>query len=139
MHFLSRDQLYTYEKPYSIQYFPHGDVPQSNVKQDVVENVRLRDIRLAKNSLEFDKDGFVVRNFESRLSYDDFADPEKVKSVYLEEICALLQNTLGTNNVAIIEYLVTSLGSIGKSSTATDTDIGSSTACNLSDIYGPGI
>ena len=40
------------------------------------------------------------------MSYDDFADPGRVRAVYLPEVLDLLRTTLGSQNVAILEYLV---------------------------------
>lgn len=96
LHFLPRDPLYDIEKPYSIQYEPHGDIPQTNVCRDVVEGVSIRDIRGVKNSLKFDKDGFIVRELNSKLEYEGFANPDRVREVYVPEVCDLLRKELGT-------------------------------------------
>lgn len=107
LHFLDRNELYEHEKPYSIQYFPHGSIPQSNVRQHVANDVPIHDMRAQIVSLDFNRDGFVVRNLDSKLAKEDFAVPEKVIGVYLEEVKALLCDLLDTSNVAVVEYLVT--------------------------------
>ena len=106
LHFLARDPLYLTEKPYTIQFSPHGSVPQNNIKQEIVPNVLLHDIRPVKDALDFDRDGFMIVDLESKLHRDDFADPGKVIEVYLEEVKDMLKQHFGTANIAIIEYLV---------------------------------
>jgi hypothetical protein len=66
----------------------------------------VQDIRQSQNTLELEKDGFAVERLTSMMSYDDFALPEKVKTVHLKEVKELLQKKLKTKNVAILEYLV---------------------------------
>jgi hypothetical protein len=107
LQFLPRDPLYDTEKPYSIQYVPHGDVPQTNVYQDTVPNVPMGDMRgPLMDFLTLNDDGFVVRGLRSRMRHEDFADPETVKRIYLPEVCELLKREAGTENVAILEYLI---------------------------------
>jgi hypothetical protein len=106
LHFLPRDPLFETEKPYSIQYTPHGDIPQTNVYQDIVKGVKVSNLRPMLDTLEFDKDGMVVRDFKTAMSYEDFAMPEAVRKIYVPEITELLKKEMGVSNVAILEYLV---------------------------------
>lgn len=106
LHFLPRDPLFDEEKPYSIQYTPHGDIPQTNVYQEIVRGIKIRNIRPLRNTLDFHSDGMVVQDFRTKMSYDDFATPDIVRRVYVHEIAELLKKELGVNNVAILEYLV---------------------------------
>ena len=122
LHFLAREKLYEHEKPYSIQFEPHGDVPRSNVRQTIVEDMNIQDIRSTRDLLRLESDGFIVRDLHSAMSYTDFADPEIVQRVYLEEVRTLLAQSLGTKNVAILEYLVRS--DLGGSLFLTDETIG---------------
>lgn len=106
LHFISRDPLFETEKPYAIQYEPHGDIPSSNMREDTVESVPIHDMRPDMAVLDFESDGFVVRDLDSSMAYDDFANPDVVMNTYLVEVQRLLRDLLGTNNVAIVEYLV---------------------------------
>lgn len=106
LHFLPRDPLFNEEKPYSIQYTPHGDIPQTNVYQDIVKGVKVRNIRSIRDKFHFNDDGIIMRNFKTQMSYEDFAVPEIVRSVYVPEITQLLRQEMGVHNVAILEYLV---------------------------------
>ncbi|KAL8838631.1 MAG: hypothetical protein Q9170_002077 [Blastenia crenularia] len=106
LHFLVRDALYDQEKPYTIQYEPHGEIPRTNIKGISVPDVNIRDLRPTLSGLSFDRDGVVVKSLETELQYEDFGDPQKVQKVYLEEVRVLLQETLGSHNVAVVEYLV---------------------------------
>jgi hypothetical protein len=110
--FLARKELYDHEKPHPIQFESQDDVIRSNVSQ-VLETVTVRDIRQTQASLDFDKDGFVIGRLVSKMSYKDSAVPEKVKSVYLEEVKALPQDTLGIKNVAVLQYPVSELANPG--------------------------
>ena len=106
LYFLPRDPLYEVEKPYAIQYEPHGDIPLTNVKQNTVSRVSVHDVRARMDTLSLETDGFTVCSIESKMRYEDFARPETVTDIYLTEIQNLLHDTLGTQNVAILEYLV---------------------------------
>lgn len=104
--FLSRDDSYKTSKPYAIQYEPHGDVPQTNVIQEMVNNIPVRDLRPSKDSLTHEKDGLVIRDLRTKMAYEDYADPSAVQSVYLPAVQKLVQEVMGSENVAILEYLV---------------------------------
>ncbi|KAF2446064.1 hypothetical protein P171DRAFT_483444 [Karstenula rhodostoma CBS 690.94] len=104
--FLARDELYKTAKPYAIQYEPHGDVPQTNVIQEMVNNIPVRDLRPLKETLTLKNDGVIVRDLNVQMMYEDFANPTTVQNVYLAKVQDLLREALGTPNVAILEYLV---------------------------------
>lgn len=112
LHFLPRDPLYDDEKPYSIYYTPHGDIPQTNVYQDIVKGVKVRNIRAMRDNLDFQTDGLMVRNFHTKMSYEDFATPDIVRNVYVPEVADVLRKELGVENVAVLEYLVSALVSL---------------------------
>ena len=98
--------MHEIEKPYVIQYEPHGDIPGTNIKSVKLDDVPIRDLRPEKGSLCFETDGIFIRNMESKMEYEDFATPAIVQKIYLEEIHLHLQDMLGTQIVAIAEYLV---------------------------------
>lgn len=104
--FLARDELYETTRPYAIQYEPHGDVPQTNVKQEMVNNIPIRNLRPFKDTLKLEKDGIVVRDLNTQMTYEKFADPVAVQDTYLPKVRELLRDVLETQNVAILEYLV---------------------------------
>ncbi|KAI1448428.1 hypothetical protein F5Y02DRAFT_307572 [Annulohypoxylon stygium] len=104
--FLSRDDLYKTSKPYAIQYEPHGNIPQSNIVQERVDGIPVRDVRPIKDTLTLEKDGILVKELHTGLQLAGFADPNAVQDLYLPKVQQLLQEVLGTQNVAILEYLV---------------------------------
>ncbi|KAH8725984.1 hypothetical protein GQ44DRAFT_771567 [Phaeosphaeriaceae sp. PMI808] len=104
--FLGRDELYKTAKPYAIQYEPHGDVPQTNVIQELVQNIPVRGLRPIKDTLTLERDGIVVRELHTKLKHADYADPAAMQSEYLPAVQELVREVSGTENVAILEYLV---------------------------------
>jgi hypothetical protein len=71
-----------------------------------VNNISIRDIRPLKDQVSLDRDGVMVRDIRSKMGYEDFADPIAVQEIYLLDVQAMLQTHLGTENVAVLEYLV---------------------------------
>ena len=106
--FLARDARFDDEKPYSMRYPPETDIPQSNFIQDK-QQVRLRDMRQYMDKLSFDDCGFQVMDLQSSMSYQDFKDENKVKTVYREEIAANLKSLLGATHVLVLDHVVSPL------------------------------
>ena len=104
--FLPRLELYKSEKPYSIRYEPHGDVPQTNMNPEAVDNIPIKDLRPCKDKLKFQEDGFIVKELKSELRYEDYDSPDAVSETYVGEVAEMLREVTGSKNVAILEYLV---------------------------------
>ena len=63
-------------------------------------------MRQQQDKLKFDDVGFGIMSFESKMSYDDFADDAKLRSVYREEIAAHLKSMFAATHVLVLDYVV---------------------------------
>lgn len=104
LQFLARDELYEKVKPYSMCYKPMGDLKQSILIPQKYF-VTMKSIRNA-NGLAFDHCGFDFLNLESKMSYEDFDDPQKIASIYAPEISAALKDRLSAQHVYVTDYAV---------------------------------
>ncbi|KAK0117758.1 hypothetical protein ONS95_012084 [Cadophora gregata] len=104
LYFLARDELYKTEKPYSLRYRPDGDLPQSNIRRDKFK-VTIKDIRKGEAPL-LEKKGFQVMHLHSAMQYEDFADDEMIRDVYLPEIQTALLKELDGRHVHVIDFAV---------------------------------
>lgn len=105
MYFLSRDPVFDTVKPYSLRYPPNGDLPQSNIKR-VKNKIMLKNIREHQDVLQFDQSGIGLLEIKSRMTFDDFANEERLSQVYTEEIRESLQAKLGAKHVIVMDYAV---------------------------------
>lgn len=104
MYFLARDPLFDTEKPYSLRFPPQGDLPQSNIKHER-HSVAIKSLRDVPN-LGLDERGFEVLETQTNMSYEDFADETKIRSVYLPEVRANLIKKLGARHVHVLDFAV---------------------------------
>lgn len=107
-HFLKKDPLYDGEKPYSLRFTPPKDFAGANIKLER-HKLRVRDVRDEKDELSLAKDGCVIWDFRSQMTYKDFDDDSKVREVYLTEVADALRNQLGAERVQIFEHTVKGL------------------------------
>jgi hypothetical protein len=94
------------EKPYTILYDPTEDVKLSNFKLDDIQPVPIRDMRAKKDSLSIHREGFIFADFRSQLTYENYFDEQKLKSVLAEEVRNLLIEKLGAKAAFIHECVV---------------------------------
>ncbi|KAE8414599.1 hypothetical protein BDV36DRAFT_239050 [Aspergillus pseudocaelatus] len=92
-----------HEKPYTLLYDPTEDVPLSNFKVSDIQPVPIRDMRPKKETLSIHREGFIFADFESQLTYEDYFDESKLRSVLAEEIRQLLIDRLGVKACFIHE------------------------------------
>ncbi|KIX10280.1 uncharacterized protein Z518_01362 [Rhinocladiella mackenziei CBS 650.93] len=104
-HFLKRDELYSTEKPYSLRFTPPEGFLRSNIKLEKHE-IDIHDIRNHKSTLNFQRDGVAILDFESKMVYEDYDNEEVVKAVLLKEIANGLKVFLGGQHVQIFEHTV---------------------------------
>ncbi|KAH7380833.1 hypothetical protein BKA64DRAFT_697825 [Cadophora sp. MPI-SDFR-AT-0126] len=104
LYFLARDELFKTEKPYSLRYPPDGNFPQSNIRRDKF-SVTINDIRKGE-SPTLDRNGFQVMHMQSAMCYDDFADEEMIKNVYLPELQNALLKELNGRHVHVMDFAV---------------------------------
>ena len=105
IHFLKRKALYKEETPYTLRFVPEDETcPLSNIENEPKE-VTIQDLRYAKD-MSFEIHGITLLEFESALSYDDFADRQKVEDTYLEELRCNVKRFLGASRVLVIPHLI---------------------------------
>lgn len=104
-HFLARHPIFGEEKPYSMRYPPETDIPQSNFMRDK-RPLRLANMRQHQDKLNFREVGFGVMSLESEMSYEDFEDDEKLRTIYREEIAIHLKKMLGAAHVLVLDHVV---------------------------------
>lgn len=106
IHFLTRDDLYKEEKPYTIRYSTPDDVPRSNSNHEEVHGIPIEDIRGREAEFSLSKHGFTVTRLDSGMDYADFADPDKVLNVYLQSVARKLREVLNAAHVQVYEHTV---------------------------------
>jgi hypothetical protein len=108
MYYLERTPLYDTEKPYSIRYHPAEPIPQTNYKK-IKHPVTFKSMRQPDiGPFKINECGFEIIKLESKLSYDEFWDNEKVQEVYLEEVKEALKRELDAKYVHVLDYAVCS-------------------------------
>lgn len=103
-HFLRRDALYEVEKPYSLRFTPPHGFPRANIKLDN-HHIDIHDVR-GSRSLNFNRDGFEVIDFDSELKYEDFDNDEAVNEIFLLEVANRLKAFLKAQHVQIFEHTI---------------------------------
>lgn len=110
MTFLKEHSCPSNEKPYILLYPPTDDLPLQNYQDEEVSDIPVHDMRGILDELSLDKQGFVVSKIESKLSYEDFKDEEKLRSMYAKEVREHLLQLLGARSAYIHECVVRHLG-----------------------------
>jgi hypothetical protein len=106
IYFLARDDLYKEEKPYSLRYPTEDELPQTNFRLEKHENITIHDLRGRESSFSYKQNGFTVMHLDSQMTYEDFDNQEKIKSVFIREAGEMLRNVLGASIVQPIEHIV---------------------------------
>jgi hypothetical protein len=87
------------EKAYDIRCKSPNGLAKTNLAHVTTHNIPLYDMRPILDTLSLDVQGFLVAELQSRMSYEDFFDEEKLRTVYAEEIRAYLLESLGATCV----------------------------------------
>lgn len=103
--FLKKDESYQRVKTYNLE-FRSDEIPLSNAISDKIDNLRIHDIRGREHDFSFDVNGFAVLDMHTSLSYDDFADKDKIEHVYSQEVAACLLKYTGAYEVQIFDVQV---------------------------------
>ena len=114
MYFLARRPKYAKEKPYSMRYYPGDIVPQSNVEREE-HTILFTDIRHHLDNCSLDRKGFELMLVDTSMAYEDFADNEMVRNIYIREVESTLKERLGATHVIGLDFAV-SLNPRGTSS-----------------------
>ena len=105
--FLPRSSRWQKEKPYTLKFQPAEGFPVTSEQRVEVKDILVKDIRGQESSFSLDKNGFAVMPLkELSMTYDDFSNDTKVKSVYLKSVAKELQTYLGASRVQIFDVLV---------------------------------
>ena len=105
--FLPRSSRWQKEKPYTLKFQPVKDFPVTSEQRVEVKDILVKDIRGQESSFSLEKNGFAVMQLkELDMTYEDFSDDAKVKSVYLKAVAKELQAYLGASRVQIFDVLV---------------------------------
>lgn len=101
--FLKRDKLYETVRPYSCRYTPHDGTPRHNLTVEMVD-VNIHDARPLNPTIE--ENGFTLTSFPTEMAYQDYADGEKISSVYVPELERHLRALFQAPHVKVIDYAV---------------------------------
>jgi hypothetical protein len=105
--YMKPQPLYKLEKPYflNVPVDAGSDLPQTNVNYTRSE-VRVTDVRPNKDKFTLDEHGFQVGTLQTALSYDDFADFDKIGRDFYPEVQRFLRDTLGASDVFTFDFQV---------------------------------
>jgi hypothetical protein len=86
---------------------PKEGIPQRNFGETITD-VELNDARGRESDFNLEKDAFqLFQNIKSDMTYDDWADDEKVKSTYYPEVVQfLLDNVPGAHKVTLFDHTI---------------------------------
>jgi hypothetical protein len=104
MYFLSRDEKYREEKPYTLRYTPDDGFPQTNIDRTEY-SIRFQNMRTEQN-LVYNKCGFRVANLHSQMKYEDYDDVEKVESIHRPEVAECVKQALKASSAEVLDYVV---------------------------------
>lgn len=102
---LRQDELYSSEKPYTMRYVPKGQMKPTNVVREKHE-VIVRDLRGKEDEFSLNRSGFMVKRLGSKMTYEDYDDPAKIRDVYLQELEGVLNGLFPGSYIDFMSYLV---------------------------------
>jgi hypothetical protein len=104
MYFLSRDEKYREEKPYTLRYVPDDGFPQTNIERTEY-SIKFYNLRSEQN-LVYSRCGFQVANLQSQMKYDDYDDIKKVESIHQPEVAECVKQALRASSAEVLDYVV---------------------------------
>jgi hypothetical protein len=107
MYFLSRDEKYLQEKPYTLRYAPDDGFPQTNIDRTEY-NIKFHNMR-AEPNLFYNRCGFKVANLQSQMRYEDYDDENKVDSIHGPEVAECVKQALKASSAEVLDHVVSSL------------------------------
>ncbi|KAL8637913.1 MAG: hypothetical protein Q9226_009060, partial [Calogaya cf. arnoldii] len=105
--FFERGSWPSHQRPYELLFQPpDSDFPVCNYNVVRVPNVPIHDLRPLKDTLSLDREGFLLADLNTRMDYENYFDQEKLKSIYMPEIKALLKERLGIRAAYVHECVI---------------------------------
>ena len=104
MYFLSRDEKYREEKPYTLRYSTEDGFPPTNIERTEY-SIKFHDMR-KKADLLYSRCGFRVANLQSQMQYEDYDDVEKIESIHQPEVAECVKQAMKASSVEILDYVV---------------------------------
>ena len=103
MYFLSRDEKYKQEKPYTLRYPPGDGLPQTNIDRTEY-SIKFHNMRIER--LVYDKCGFKLAYLQSQMKYEDYDDVAKVESIHIPEVTECVKQALKATSAEVLDYIV---------------------------------
>jgi hypothetical protein len=104
MYFLSRDEKYRKEKPYTLRYSTDDGFPQTNIER-TEHCIKFHDMRTAAD-LTYRRCGFRVANLQSQMQYEDYNDVRKIESIHQPEVAECVKQAMQASSAEILDYVV---------------------------------
>jgi len=104
MYFLSHDEKYREEKPYTLRYSTDDGLPQTNIERTEY-SVMFHDMR-TEADLVYSRCGFRVANLQSQMKYEDYNDVKKIESIHQPEVAECVKQAMKASSVEILDYVV---------------------------------
>lgn len=106
MYFLSRDEKYREEKPYTLRYSTGDGFPQTNIERTEY-SIKFHDMR-TKADLLYSRCGFRVASLQSQMQYEDYDDVEKIESTHQPEVAECVKQAMKASSAEVLDYVVSS-------------------------------
>jgi hypothetical protein len=104
MYFLSRDEKYGEEKPYTLRYSTGDGFPQTNIERTGY-SIKFYDMR-AEADLVYKRCGFQVAHLQSQMHYEDYDDAEKIESIHQHEVAECVKQAMKASSTEVLDYVV---------------------------------
>jgi hypothetical protein len=104
MYFLSRDEKYREEKPYTLRYSTDDGFPQTNIERTEY-SIKFYDMR-TETDLAYSRCGFRVAKLQSQMQYEDYDDVKKIESIHQPEVAECVKQAMKASSVEILDYVV---------------------------------
>src|ERR1700738_1905866 len=99
MYFLSRDEKYIDEKPYTLRYATEDGFPQTNIERTEY-SIKFYNMR-TELDLVYRRCGFRVANLQSKMKYEDYDDVKKVESIHQPEVAECVKQAMNASSAEV--------------------------------------
>ncbi|KAH8704098.1 hypothetical protein BGW36DRAFT_423624 [Talaromyces proteolyticus] len=102
--FLPDEKLFREERPYCLKFEAPKGLRRTNIQAEHRRQI-IEDIRGREKDFNLDKNGFALVPFHTKMAYEDFENEDKIVTVYMTEVAAVIQQLVGAFRVQIFEYI----------------------------------